>query len=190
MDNLWALAGLPRPPCACPPCTLQLDIGRCCVVPRHAALDQPPQPCGGDVRGAAPAHRAGHLACPWRGSRGTARRRPRPTAARNLLRHHGKKKIGALRPRNGRPPAQPPSPLAPGVPRIRAHANGGAYRVGSGEGGCSRVSRMSMSVLSGERQAVCARRVGVRRPKGVGRGVAEPHEVGTDTRNDDSKIDC
>jgi len=37
--------------------------------------------------------RARHLACPWRGSRGTARRRPRPTAARNLLRHRGKEKL-------------------------------------------------------------------------------------------------
>ena len=55
------------------------------------------------------------------------------------------------------------------------------------EGGCGRQSRMSMS---GERQAVCARRVGVRRPKGVGWGVAEPHEEGTNTRNDDRKIDC
>ncbi len=44
--------------------------------------------------------------------------------------------------------------------------------------------------MSGERQAVCARRVGVRRQKGVGLGVAEPHEVGTDTRNDDCKINC
>ncbi len=40
--------------------------------------------------------------------------------------------------------------------------------------------------MSGERQAVCVRRVDVRRPEGVGRGVAQPHEVGTNTK--ESKI--
>ncbi len=41
--------------------------------------------------------------------------------------------------------------------------------------------------MSGERQAAGARRVVVRRPKGVGRGVAMPHEVGMNTRNEIAK---
>ncbi len=41
--------------------------------------------------------------------------------------------------------------------------------------------------MSGESQAVGARRVVVLRPKGVGRGVATPHEVGTSTRNEIAK---
>jgi hypothetical protein len=36
----------------------------------------------------------------------------------------------------------------------------------------------------------CDDDVVVRRPEGVGRGVAAPHEVGTDTRNVDRKIDA
>ena len=109
---------------------------------------------------------------------GIAQRRQQPTAARNLLCHCGK---GNWRTATRvRAPARQPAP--PGEPQIRAR--GRRHGTGNGEGrGCGRQSRMS-----GERHAVCARRVVVRRPKGVGRGVAAPHEVGTDTRNEYRKI--
>jgi hypothetical protein len=73
--------------------------------------------------------------------------------------------------------ARPPSPTrSTSDPRVRTRCVPGSCGKGRG---CGRQSRMS-----GERQAVCARRVVVRRPKGVGRGVATPHEVGTNTRNE------
>ncbi len=167
-------------------------IGRCCVVPRHTALDQPAQACGGDgERGARASGKALGLSVvvEWH-----AGRRTWPTAARNLLRgslrHRGKRK-GAHGGRVGRTatqgwvvPARPLPTRCTPDPRARERR----CVPGRGEeGGCGRQSGMSMS---GERQAVCARRVDVQRPKGVGWVVAEPHEVGTDTRNDNSKIDC
>ena len=86
-------------------------------------------------------------------------------AARNLLRHSSNK-IGARRPGTGRRrPAHPP-------PRCTesALADGGGLG-----GGCGR----RQSRMSGERHAVCARHVGVRRPEGVWRGVAAPRGART-----------
>ena len=80
----------------------------------------------------------------WRGSRGTAQRRPQPTAARNLLRHRGKKENCAhSSPETGAGPLTPTTRTAPD-PRART---GCIPVVGGGEG-YGRRSRMS-----GERHA-------------------------------------
>ena len=125
---------------------------------------------------AAPAHPARRIACRWRGSRGrhsVGRSRPQRAIYCAI---EAKKYSAPQRPRIGRWPACPTHPGAPGSARAdRVHTV-----VGMG-GGYGRRSRMS-----GERQAVCARRVVVQRPQGVGWGVVEPHEVGTNTK--ESKI--
>ena len=71
--------------------------------------------------------------------------------------HRGQKKIERTATQDWAP-ARPPTP--PGAPQIRARGQGCVPGVGR-EGGCGRQSRMS-----GERQAVCARRD--RRPEGWG----------------------
>jgi hypothetical protein len=103
----------------------------------------------------------------WRGSReqrSVGRSRPQ----RNLLRHEGKKKNWRTATQD-RAPARTPHPtqVCPGSESMRAWEGvPGVGPVGR-EGGRGRQSRMS-----GERHAVCARRVGVLRLKGVGRRVA------------------
>ena len=138
----------------------------------------------GVMASVAPAHRARRLACPWRGSHGVGRHgvgRGRPQRAIYCA-IVAKENWRTATQGWGAGPSSP-HPVHPESARARTEV-----RTGEGEeGGCGWQSGMSMS---GERQAVCARRVDVRRPKGVGWGVVEPHEVGTDTRNDDRKIDC
>ncbi len=110
-----------------------------------------------------------------------AGRRMWPTAARNLLRHRGRIKLAHGDPRLG---AGPPTshPVHPGSARARTEPGcvpgRGASAVGNQECQCQESIRRF------------ARRVDVQRPKGIEWGVAEPHEVGTDPRNDDRKIDC
>ncbi len=105
----------------------------------------------------------------------------RHTAARNFPRDRGKRKLVHGHPGMGAgPPTQPP-PGAPWIARTRERRC--VPGRGRGEGAVGH-QECQESVRR------FARDVGVRRPKGVGLGVAEPHEVGADTRKDDRKIDC
>jgi hypothetical protein len=117
-----------------------------------------------------------------------AQRRPQPTAARSSLRHRGKRKVGAQRPRVGRRPA---SPAPPGAPRIRARGQG-AYRVWKGKEGAVGNRECQESVRRFLRETG-GRATPVGRWEGRGDGVATPHEVGTTrkTRKDrDRQIDA